>query len=171
MAFSKILFLLISYTILVSGQSSTSTLVLPNYIFLGTAPYTNSLTVLDGPAYITEAPSSTQTIQPDPSLINYYNYFAASVYCGSSIQNLSCDTCQHFNSDVTYHTILKNETLVTLALITVHSVKKEIVVTFRGSSNAPNFVLDFVFLDVDYAPGVKIHTGFYICTMSLYSRV
>jgi hypothetical protein len=162
----KILYIHKLFLISVLGQSSNDP-----YIFASIAPYINPINLFDGPPSVAQASSTTRTIQPDPSLIQYYNYFSASVYCTDTIQNLTCFYCQHFNSSVTYHKILTNEALATMALLSVHSDRKEIVVTFRGTTNLPNVLADFTFVEVPSEPGVKIHKGFYIATLSLYYKV
>ncbi len=69
--------------------------------------------------------------------------------------------------------LMNNDTDVT-ALVTLSHKRKEIVVTYRGSQNVWNYVLDFTPLNVCYnGPecDIKIHIGFYIFTMSLYNEV
>lgn len=69
--------------------------------------------------------------------------------------------------------LMNNDTDVT-ALVTLSNKRKEIVVTFRGSQNPWNFVLDFTMLSVCYdIPDcdIRLHVGFYIFTMSLYDEV
>lgn len=64
----------------------------------------------------------------------------------------------------------------TLAIVALSEARHEIVVAFRGAVNIWNFVLD-VILKCDSIPGrlksdnIKIHSGFYIATMSLYADV
>lgn len=59
------------------------------------------------------------------------------------------------------------------ALITLSTKRKEIVVTFRGTHNVWNIILDLAMLNVPYSRdnGIRIHYGFYIATMSLYREV
>lgn len=57
-----------------------------------------------------------------------------------------------------------------MALITVSHSRKEIVIAFRGSQDAWNYVLDAIFFQKDI-DGCKFHLGFYIATMSLYDKV
>lgn len=70
--------------------------------------------------------------------------------------------------------VLYNGTHNTLSMVTLSHTRKEIVVSFRGSANSWNIVLDFVALinvRPNDASNIKVHTGFYIATMSLYERV
>lgn len=69
--------------------------------------------------------------------------------------------------------ILNNNTDVT-AMVTLSKKREEIVVTFRGSQNALNWILDFVMLNVCYDNeecDIRLHVGFYIMTMSIYHDV
>ncbi len=59
-------------------------------------------------------------------------------------------------------------------MVTLSHTRQEIVVSFRGTSNSWNVVLDSVFLfnvRENDTSNIKVHTGFYIATMSLYERV
>lgn len=72
--------------------------------------------------------------------------------------------------------VINNEKHVTLALVALSNTRKEIVVSFRGAINIWNFVLDGIFNNGN-VPGrshndnIKMHTGFYIATISLYDEV
>lgn len=59
-------------------------------------------------------------------------------------------------------------------MVALSHTRQEIVVSFRGSANSWNLVLDFALL-MNVRPNdtsnIKVHTGFYIATMSLYERV
>lgn len=60
------------------------------------------------------------------------------------------------------------------ALVTVSNSRKEIVLTYRGTMNLWNVVEDLELLEIKYAnrqSDIKIHTGFYKATMSLYNEV
>lgn len=59
-------------------------------------------------------------------------------------------------------------------MVALSHTRKEIVVAFRGSGNSMNLVLDFALpmnVRVNDAKNIKVHTGFYLATMSLYDRV
>lgn len=59
-------------------------------------------------------------------------------------------------------------------MVALSHVRKEIVVSFRGSGNSMNLVLDFALLmnvRANNSSNIKVHTGFYIATMSLYDQV
>ena len=70
--------------------------------------------------------------------------------------------------------VLTNDDMNVAALVTLSHKRKEIVVTFRGSQNPWNFVLDFTMLTVCYNPpdcDIKLHVGFYLFTMAMYDEV
>lgn len=62
----------------------------------------------------------------------------------------------------------------TTALVAVSKTREEIVVTYRGTMNIWNVVLDVAAVAISYPntpKGIKIHAGFHAATMSLYSDV
>lgn len=62
----------------------------------------------------------------------------------------------------------------TTALITLSHKRKEIGVTYRGTYNVWNVVLDALFFNVIAGNGtddIKLHMGLYSATMSLYDEV
>lgn len=68
---------------------------------------------------------------------------------------------------------MNNDTDCT-ALVAVSNSRKEIVVTYRGTANLWNVVQDLELFEIKYAnrqSDIKIHTGFYKATMSLYNKV
>ncbi|KAJ6635787.1 Lipase, partial [Pseudolycoriella hygida] len=105
----------------------------------------------------------------------YFNYYAASMYSSFDLKNLTCEYCEKFKNDVIKHTMLRNDTHNTLALVTLSEIRKEIVVAFRGSSNIWNVLLDLFMImggeGISEIEGIKLHRGFYIATMSLYDAV
>ncbi len=73
---------------------------------LGISPLFNpfSSLVLDGPAYISNAPTKqNQNILPNLEQLRYYIYYAASTYYGYSHHDLSCEYCLKFKYDITEH--------------------------------------------------------------------
>ncbi|KAJ6635789.1 Lipase, partial [Pseudolycoriella hygida] len=142
-------------------------------------PVFKSITHYDGPAEISNAPTDpTTTMLPTLEQMMYYNYYTSSMYCPYDLKNLSCEYCVKFKKDVNKLTVLRNDTHNTLALVTLSEKRKEIVVTYRGSTNFWNFFLDFYAIDMidvetrtSALRGIKIHRGFYIATMSLYKDV
>lgn len=156
------------------GQSlpSADTLALAKLI-----PYLNPIDnyVFDGPAKICHAPTTPSTAgKPTLDQMKYYNYYAASMYCQYQLKDLSCKFCQFFKKDVNTFAVLMNNVTDCTALVTVSNSRKEIVVTYRGTANIWNVIQDLDFLDIDYADmqsDIKVHTGFYKATMSLYNDV
>jgi len=139
---------------------------------LSLAPTLNSL---DGPSNVSHA-STTPTTNSQPTLteMEYYNNYAAAMYCQYELNNLSCTPCQKFKDDVYDHTVIMNNNTDTTALVAVSKTRQEIVVAFRGTMNIWNIVLDVWTIAVTYSntpPGVKLHAGFHAATMSLYSKV
>lgn len=134
-----------------------------------------SLALWDGPLTYSAAPMTSSTVFfPLPEIL-YYNYFAASVYCTDSLDNLSCCYCSKFNSSVSRHEIFENSAYGTKVLLTVHPSKTEIVVTFRGSLTFTSWVTDTLLLQVTpksgSSAGVKIHRGNHLQLMSIYNLV
>lgn len=60
------------------------------------------------------------------------------------------------------------------ALVTLSTSREEIVVTFRGSQNPWNVIVDVSMFAVCYPSkpcDIKLHAGFYSTAMSLYDKV
>lgn len=65
----------------------------------------NNLDALDGPATISHANTTpTTNLQPTLEQIQYYNNYAAAMYCQYQLNDLSCDPCKKFKDDVLKHT-------------------------------------------------------------------
>ncbi len=61
----------------------------------------NFVPVFDGPADIAHADTiPTTNTQPTLELMQYYNYYAAAMYCQYELETLSCDLCKKFKNDV-----------------------------------------------------------------------
>ncbi len=108
--------------------------------------------------------------------IEYYNHYAASVYCARDIEGdgLNCCPCQKFRHDVHGKKLIRNQDYDTLAMVTVNDARSEIVVTFRGQVNWVNWALDFYPLPTELFHGdgeMKVHRGVHFCLMSLYNEV
>ncbi|OXA44938.1 Lipase [Folsomia candida] len=131
----------------------------------------NSVAQSDDAASISAAPTKTvRTVPMTTEQIIYYNYFSAAMYCPTSLKTLSCCHCGYFNSSVTDFKIIENEFYGTKALVTLHAVKGEIVVTFRGSVGIMNWILDFTLIPTSAesgGPGIRIHRGYYLSLMSI----
>ncbi|OXA43133.1 lipase [Folsomia candida] len=133
----------------------------------------NNPVIFDGPVSVSEAP--TQTTRTTPLTIEdleYYTYFSASMYCPTSLKTLSCCYCGEFNATVTDFQIFENELYGTKALVTLHSSKSEIVVSFRGTVTFMNFIMDFTLLPTGVSNGgIQVHLGFFLSLMSVYNPV
>lgn len=125
----------------------------------------------DGPTSLTGASITTTTTSMTQAELNYYMYIAGSVYCPTTVKDLTCCYCGQFNSTVSNYTFVNNTVYGTFAMITVHPSKSEVVVTFRGSVGIMNFIADITLLPVNNTNNVKIHRGFYLSLMSIYNEV
>ncbi|XP_037038368.1 lipase-like [Bradysia coprophila] len=145
------------------------------YLLNALVPLLSPLNAFDGPAYISNATTRpNKNTLPTVDQMMYYNYYAESAYYVYDHDDLTCDSCLEFKDDVTYHEVIKNTFHDTLALVTLSEDREEIVVTFRGTANVWNVVLDALLIlgrDSNTPKQVKIHRGFYIATMSLYDDV
>lgn len=85
------------------------------YLLAKLIPTLNPLNnyMFDGPAEISQAPTSTKTITPNLDQMMYYNYYAAAMYCQYYLEDLSCVFCDKFSDDVSAHagSIGLNETV------------------------------------------------------------
>lgn len=147
-----------------------SSTYLPNFLNPLISQYANPF---DFPVSLSQAyvsgPVNTQTVPFEE--IRYYNYFAASIYCPYTIQNLSCCYCQHFNSTVSEFQLFGSGFYGTKALVTVHDSKEEIVVTFRGSVALMNWLMDAFLFQTGVDNKIKLHRGVFLSTMSVYNDV
>lgn len=67
-----------------------------------------------------------------------------------------------------------NNNTDTTALVTISHNREEIVVTYRGTAELWNVVLDALFMNIKYGnetSDIKLHKGYYTATMSLYNEV
>jgi hypothetical protein len=138
-------------------------------------PFLDPEDFLDGPARISHALTTpTTNSQPTLAEMEYYTYYAAAMYCQYELNDLSCTPCAKFKKDVYDHTVIMNNKTDTTALVAVSKTREEIVVTYRGTMNIWNVVLDVAAVAISYPntpKGIKIHAGFHAATMSLYSDV
>ncbi|OXA49511.1 Lipase [Folsomia candida] len=127
----------------------------------------------DSPVFDYSRPvKTTRTVPLNIQELEYYNYFSASIYCPTSLANLTCPYCDHFNQTVTEFKIFYNENYGTKAMITLHPGLDEIVVTFRGTVSMVNWILDYQMYGTPLGrEGVEVHTGLYLSLMSLYNPV
>jgi len=132
--------------------------------------------LFDGPPEISNAHTRpTKNVSPSVEQMMYYNYWAMSMYYAYDHKNLTCTYCEKVKDDVANHTIIDNDFHNTIAIVALSHKRKEIVVSYRGTLNAWNVVLDALLI-CGSNPGsrndnIKIHRGFYIATMSLYKKV
>ncbi len=113
-------------------------------------------------------PTTISSLGPNlPRAQSYVNLIGASycdpitlsgwpncIWCGIDGQNLTA--------------VLQNTTFDTMAIVTTSLTGNEIVVTFRGSFNVPNFVADAVMIPVN-ENGVMVHRGLVINNNFCYS--
>ncbi|KAJ6649733.1 Lipase [Pseudolycoriella hygida] len=144
---------------------------LEEYIFNPRLPLLSQLNIIDAIPLTNATATSTSNRFPTKEQIIYYNYYAAVNYF-YDLQNLTCEYCEKIKPDIADHKVFYNGTHNTLAMVALSNTRKEIVVSFRGSANSWNLVLDFAFLfNVKERGNIKVHAGFYIATMSLYEHV
>ncbi|XP_037038648.1 lipase-like [Bradysia coprophila] len=148
------------------------------YLLQTLSPLLNPLNGLlfDGPSSASNARTTTRNRNKLPTLeqMQYYNYYAASMYYGYGHANLTCDYCLKFKKNVVHHRVIPNNMHNTLALITLSKNRKEIVVAFRGTWNVWNVILDVLLIngrEGNSPKQIKVHQGFYIAAMSLYDDV
>jgi len=131
--------------------------------------------LFDGPASISNARTAINKNKlPTLEQMQYYNYYAASMYYPYDHHDLSCEYCLKYKDDVSNHTVLNNNVHNTIALVTLSKTRKEIVVAFRGTWNVWNVVLDALLICARHSETpeqIQIHQGFYMATMSLYDDV
>jgi len=143
------------------------------FLLYSLRPFYNQVDLFDGPAALSQAPTTTTIQKPTLDEMKYYNYYTASMYCPYQLSNLSCLYCQKFKGDVVKYTVINNNDQNLLALVTVSEKRKEIVVTFQGTFNVWGAILDAILIQGSASnnPDIKVHRGFYIAAMGLYEDV
>jgi len=132
---------------------------------------------LDGTPTTNMGPLSAPLVSqvPADSYTNhFYMYFAGAAYCQNTLTNLSCPWCGNITTNgYTFNALIQNSSYDTRAFIAINTVKKEIVISFRGSINAPNILLNtnLVKVKVDDTSGIRVHAGFKTQMDSLYPQV
>ncbi|KAG8158877.1 hypothetical protein KVR01_011320 [Diaporthe batatas] len=123
---------------------------------------------------VTRQDASTLTTEVYNNL-KYYNEYSASTYCNSDNAAGSLVVCQDgcpqvMANGATVVGSLPNTTVFAMeGYVALDSVRKEVVVAFRGSSGIRNWIADLTFLQVpcDYTSGCAVHSGFKIAWESI----
>jgi len=131
--------------------------------------------LFDGPRSLTEIDPNykSQGNVSQDELIRY-NSHAAAAYCSKQLTDLSCSECKKFKDDVVFQKVLRDDVANTLAFVTTHSKRKEIVVTFRGSFNIMNALIDLATIAIPsprIPKGVKVHAGLYAASLFFYPKI
>ncbi|KAK7724966.1 hypothetical protein SLS63_008368 [Diaporthe eres] len=107
--------------------------------------------------------------------MKYYAEYSASTYCNSDNAAGALVTCedgcpQVMANGATVVGSLPNTTVFEMeGYVALDTVRKEIVVAFRGSSGLRNWIADLTFLQVpcNYTTGCAVHSGFKIAWESI----
>lgn len=107
--------------------------------------------------------------------MKYYAEYSASTYCNSDNAAGTLVVCedgcpQVMANGATVVGSLPNTTVFEMeGYVAVDSVRKEVVVAFRGSSGLRNWIADLTFLQVpcNYTTGCAVHSGFKIAWESI----
>lgn len=129
------------------------------------------------------APEGGLVIRDDASALTtaiyenmkYYAEYSASTYCNSDNAAGALVTCedgcpQVMANGATVVGSLPNTTVFEMeGYVALDTVRKEIVVAFRGSSGLRNWIADLTFLQVpcNYTTGCAVHSGFKIAWESI----
>ncbi|KAJ9048494.1 hypothetical protein DSO57_1034596 [Entomophthora muscae] len=103
--------------------------------------------------------------------IHYASYAGATACSLKKLKSWNCNHCKKLGN-VTLGALIQDPRFDTLAIVTTDFTRKEIVLTFRGTSNLKNRIQDFKLFPTDF-PGVKlarVHTGFKECSDGLVSK-
>lgn len=162
----KVILLVVSVLSSATAQLPTINSILSNFI--------ESPNLFDGPRSISSAPlpEAPKSKRATLDQINYYSHYLA-VNCPLYALDFSCTECKVIKGDIySYKNI--NSFLGLRALVALSHKRKEIVVSFRGSIAPMDYILDFAFINASPASddsNIKVHAGFFISAMSLYSEV
>jgi hypothetical protein len=149
-------------------------------IFLGICllfSQSNAQNPLDSFDYYSANGTTVHSNGPNLALAEAYVNLIGVSYCAdTNISAWNCPTWCAASASIgqSFYSTIQNTTFDTYAIVTVNNASSvnQIVVTFRGSYNVPNFVCDAVLTQISTgAPNVKVHHGFYQATMSLYPQV
>lgn len=123
--------------------------------------------------------SSLAKVQLDPTQWNYdtgltFCLYSYAAYCPSSqIQSWNCSRCQHNSTVSDFQTTSIVTSMDELAYIGFNSEYKQIIVSFRGSTNLKNWIqnLKFIHTLYPYCDGCKVHKGFWEVWQSMKDQV
>ncbi|KAI9295219.1 alpha/beta-hydrolase [Neoconidiobolus thromboides FSU 785] len=108
----------------------------------------------------------SEGLVPNDSESKRYLRLAGASYCSNkALEAWSCGHCKQSTS-AKYFTVIEDPTYSTKALIAVDSTKNEIIISFRGSSNLPNWFQNAKLIKTDLLsnnPDIKVHLGFKQC--------
>ncbi|KAJ9068662.1 hypothetical protein DSO57_1026367 [Entomophthora muscae] len=113
-------------------------------------------------------------INISPSEKDAYHFapYAGAAYC-DNVWEWKCTHCDKIGHHVQVLEKFTDESFQTVAVLTADDRRKELVLTFRGTSNFVNWIQDLTFFmeDYEYAPEARIHMGFSECTTSILGHI
>ncbi|KFY59879.1 hypothetical protein V497_04033 [Pseudogymnoascus sp. VKM F-4516 (FW-969)] len=124
------------------------------------------------PLSTTESSSVAKLAAIDPTLfenIKYYAQYAAATYCSNNANSsgtpITCeaDNCPDVEAANAVSVLEFDNSIITdqQGFLSVSTIRKEIVLAFKGSASIRNFLADLNFALVDFGcPGCKAHVGF-----------
>jgi len=124
--------------------------------------------------YREKLPYATSSKSPAIEEAELYVHFAAAAYCAPHLlSEFVCSECKKTGFSVKMVKVIQNIKEDTLGFVSLDSSRREIIVTFRGTNNPENLVLDaaYEWFRSPYHDGTRMHKGFYAATISLYPQV
>ncbi|KAJ9089631.1 hypothetical protein DSO57_1010791 [Entomophthora muscae] len=111
-------------------------------------------------------------ISPSEKDAYYFAPYAGAAYCGN-VSEWKCTHCDKIGHHVQVLEKFTDESFQTVAVLTADDRRKELVLTFRGTSTFINWIQDLTFFmeDYEYAPEARIHMGFSECTTSMLEQI
>ncbi|KAJ9052291.1 hypothetical protein DSO57_1035720 [Entomophthora muscae] len=103
----------------------------------------------------------------------YYALYAGASACSlESLEQWNCSHCIRLGKSVKFHAVIKDPHRSTLGLVTVDKKRKEIVLSFRGTSNFKNWFQNFKVMQSDFPDAMfaSVHTGFQECSDGLFEK-
>lgn len=101
-------------------------------------------------------------------------YYSAAAYCqASSIEKWSCGEPCNVQAGVTKVVMVLDESQGTQGFVAYNALMNEIGVSFRGSTNIPNWVSNINFFQTPWkqVPGAQVHRGFLAAYTGVQSQV
>ncbi|KAJ9063796.1 hypothetical protein DSO57_1037145 [Entomophthora muscae] len=99
----------------------------------------------------------------------YYVPHVGATMCPlESLKKWDCSHCKRL-SNITLHTVVQDPKYDTLAYVTTNNVRREIVISFRGTHSIKNWIqnLNFIHADFDTVKYARVHAGFKSCSDGL----